>query len=100
MNDNNPVDENKRTIVLIYGMLENGSPFWLYAAVRPKVYNEFLTAYREKKIDVYHFGHFGEIIVCGEGKAPPDDVTLKVAELYQTDAETLKKSMKDEPPPG
>ncbi len=32
-----------------------------------------------------------------EGKSPPDEITLKVAEMYQTDPAALVKSSKDEP---
>jgi hypothetical protein len=99
MTDNSsPTNDLKRIIVLIYGMLENGSPFWLFAAVRPSKYQPFLTAQKEGKIDLYNFDSYGEIIISGEGKAPPDEVTLKVAEMYQTASETLSKSQDDAPP--
>ena len=74
-----------RTIVLIYGLLENGNPCWIYAAVKPSKYQAFLTAHKEGKVDMYDFAPYGEIIVSGEGKTPPDEITLKVAEMYQTD---------------
>jgi len=100
MTEENPADDLKRTIVLIYGVLDNGNPFWLFAAVKPSKYQNFQTTYREGNLDVHQFDQFGEILVCGEGKGPPDAVTLKVAEMYQTDAQTLMASMVDEPPPG
>jgi hypothetical protein len=91
-----PADDLKRIIVLIYGMLENGNPFWLFAAIRPSKYQLFLSAQKEGSIDLYHFDSFGEIIVSGEGKAPPDEITLKVAEMYQTDSNTLLQAMQDD----
>jgi hypothetical protein len=85
-----------RIIVLIYGMLDSGKPFWTFAAIKPSKYQEFQQAQKDGKVDLYHFTPFGEIIVSGEGKAPPDDVTLKVAELYQTEPETLVKALAEE----
>lgn len=97
MNDpKSPIDELKRIIVLIYGMLDNGSPFWVFAAVRPGKYQAFLTAQKEGKVDLYKFDVYGEIIVSGEGKSPPDDITLKVAEMYQTDPAVLTQALQDD----
>ena len=85
-------DAQLRTIILIYGMLESGSPFWVYAAVRPAKYQAMLAAQKSGELDLYHFEPYGEIIVSGEGKSPPDAVTLKVAEMYQTDANNLQSA--------
>lgn len=84
-----PSDDLMRIIVLVYGMLENGNPFWVYVAVKPNKYQGFLTAQKEGKLDLYAFDAYGEIIVSGEGRIPPDEVTLKVAEMYQTDPTTM-----------
>jgi len=88
-------DDLHRIIVLIYGTLESSSPFWLFAAVKPKRYDAMLAAQKEGKLDLYHFESYGEIIISGEGKSPPDEITLKVAEMYQTPAEVLMKAMKE-----
>jgi len=82
-------DITTRTIVLVYGLLEDGGPFWLYAAVKPSKYNGFMAAQKDGSLNVYDFSPFGEIIIAGKGKSPPDEVTLKVAEMYQTDPATL-----------
>jgi len=96
MTDSKPnTDELRRIIALIYGMLENGNPFWLFAAVKPSRYQPMLAAQKEDKLDLYHFESYGEIIVSGEGKSPPDEVTLKVAEMYQTSPEVLMQAMKE-----
>jgi hypothetical protein len=89
-------DDLIRIIVLVYGMLENGNPFWVYAAVKPSRYDAFQAAHKEGALDLYKFDAFGEIIVCGEGKAPPDDITLKVAQMYQTDPATLFRPLDPE----
>lgn len=93
MTDQKPNPDLTRIIVLVYGMLETGGPFWVYVAVKPSKYQDFLKAQKEGTLDLYHFDGFGEIIVSGEGRVPPDEVTLKVAEMYQTDPSTLFKPM-------
>lgn len=82
-------DAITRTVVLVYGLLEDGGPFWLYAAVKPSKYAAFLNAQRDGSLNLYAFDPFGEIIVSGKGKSPPDEVTLKVAEMYQTEPDKL-----------
>jgi hypothetical protein len=86
----------KRIIVLMYGILENGNPYWLFAGVRPSDYALFLAAQRENKLDLYNFSPYGEIIISGEGGSPPDEVTEKVAEMFQTDVNTLMGAMHEE----
>src|SRR4051812_32544442 len=94
--DKNTTDDKIRTIVLMYAMFENGNPCWVFVAVKPSQYQPFLTAHKAGEIDLYNFKPYGEIIVSGAGKSPPDDVTLKVAEMYQTDPNTLFKRIKEE----
>jgi len=79
-------------IVLMYGALENGNPFWVYVAVKPSRYQTMLKEQKEGTLDLYNFESYGEIIIAGDGKSPPDEVTLKVAEVYQTPPEILKKA--------
>lgn len=86
---NEQKDATTRTIVLIYGLLEDGGPFWVYAAVKPSKYQGFLAAQKDGSLNLYEFAPFGEIIISGKGKSPPDEVTLKLAEMYQTDPSTL-----------
>jgi hypothetical protein len=97
MTEQKPIIEDKtRTIVLLYAMFENGNPCWVFVAVKPSKYQPFLNAQKEGKIDLYAFEDYGEIIVSGEGKSPPDEIILKVAEMYQTDPTTLFNSIKEE----
>lgn len=88
--DEQDKDLTTRTIVLIYGLLPDGEPFWIYAAVKPSKYQTFLAAQKDGSLNLYEFDSYGEIIISGKGKTPPDEVTLKVAEMYQTDPENLK----------
>lgn len=82
-------DALARVIVLIYGMMEGGKPFWVYAAVKPSQYDAFNEAKKNNKLNLKDFGGFGELIIAGEGQTPPIEVTLKVAEVYQTDAKKM-----------
>lgn len=86
-----PADLLTRIIVIIYGLLESGGPCWIYAAVKPGKYQAFLKAQKDGTLNIYDFKNYGEIIISGEGKSPPDEVTLKVAEMYQTSAAALSQ---------
>jgi len=91
--NNTNTQEQTRTIVLVYGLLENGNPFWVFVAVKPSQYNAFIAAQKDGSLNLYEFSEYGEIIVSGEGKSPPDEVTIKVAEMYQTDPAKLKENI-------
>ncbi|MBY0408049.1 MAG: hypothetical protein K2Q01_10180 [Rickettsiales bacterium] len=92
----NPLEELKRTIVILYGITDTGGPMWIFAAVRVTRYQQFLAAQKEGTIDLEKFETFGELIVAGEGKSPPDDVILKVAEMYQTDPAQFTQNVQEE----
>lgn len=85
-----------RTIILVYGLLEDGNPFWVFVAVKPGQYQSFITAQKNGSLNLYQFAPYGEIIVSGIGKSPPDEITIKVAEMYQTDPDKLKAQMSAE----
>ena len=85
-----------RTIILVYGLLENGNPFWVFVAVKPSKYQDFMKAQKDGSLNLYQFTTYGEIIVSGVGTSPPDDITIKVAEMYQTDPEKLKEQVSGE----
>jgi len=78
-------DDYARVIVLVFGILDQTRPFWCYVAVKPSAYRTFLESQKTGTLNLYEFGPYGEIIISGEGTRPPDEVTLKVAEVYQTD---------------
>lgn len=82
-------DDVTRIIMLIYGKLDNGGPFWCYVAVKPSKFEDFKTAEAEGRIDLYAFEPYGEVIVSAEGQTPPEDVTIKVAEMYGADPSTF-----------
>lgn len=82
-------DHFARVIILVYGVLENNTPFWCYVAVKPSMYQTFIDAQKDGSLNLYEFQPFGEVIISGEGNEPPEAVTLKVAEVYQTDPATF-----------
>lgn len=79
-------DNISRIIMLVYGTLETGGPFWCYVAVKPSMFDAFKRAEADGKLDLYDFDAYGEVVVSGEGESPPQEVTMKVAEMYNTDA--------------
>lgn len=78
-------DNVSRIIMLVYGKMEHGGPFWCYVAVKPSMYDAFKRAETTGSLDLYNFDEYGEIIVSAEGETPPEEVTIKVAEMYNTD---------------
>lgn len=88
-NDKFDPDNVSRIIMLLYGKMDHGGPFWCYTAIRPSQFDAFKAAEAAGTIDLYNFDAFGEVIVSAEGQTPPEEVTLKVAELYGADASTF-----------
>jgi hypothetical protein len=78
-------DSISRIIMLIYGSLDSGGPFWCYVAVKPSMYDQFKAAETSGTLDLYNFDAYGEVVVSGEGERPPAEVTEKVAQIYNTD---------------
>ncbi len=82
-------DEVSRVIMLLYGTMDHGGPFWCYVAVKPSQFDAFKAAEAGGNLNLYEFDEFGEVIVSAEGELPPDEVTEKVAEMYGADASTF-----------
>jgi hypothetical protein len=82
-------DNVSRVIMLLYGKMEHGGPFWCYVAIKPSQFEAFKVAETAGTIDLYNFDAYGEVIVSAEGQTPPEEVTLKVAEMYGADASTF-----------
>lgn len=87
----NPYDADSlsRVIMLLYGKMDHGGPFWCYVAVKPSKFDDFKAAEADGSLDLYNFEPFGEVIVSAEGQTPPEEVTVKVAEMYGADASTF-----------
>lgn len=82
-------DALSRIIMLLYGKMDHGGPFWCYVAIKPSQFDAFKAAEAAGSIDLYNFDPFGEVIVSAEGETPPEDVTIKVAEMYGADPSTF-----------
>ena len=82
-------DALSRVIMLLYVKMDHGGPFWCYVAIKPSKFEAFKAAEKNGSIDLYNFEPFGEVIVSAEGATPPEEVTLKVAEMYGADASTF-----------
>lgn len=87
--DKYDADKLSRVIMLLYGKMDHGGPFWCYVAIKPSQFDAFKAAEAKGAIDLYNFDGFGEVIVSAEGQTPPEEVTLKVAEMYGADASTF-----------
>ena len=87
--DKYDADTLSRVIMLLYGKMDHGGPFWCYVAIKPSQFTAFKEAETAGSIDLYDFDSFGEVIVSAEGQTPPEEVTLKVAEMYGADASTF-----------
>lgn len=88
-NDKYEADAVSRIIMLLYGKMDHGGPFWCYVAIKPSQFNNFKQAETAGSIDLYNFDEYGEVIVSAEGQTPPEEVTLKVAEMYGADPSTF-----------
>jgi hypothetical protein len=91
VNPDNPYDPDalSRVIMLLYGKMDHGGPFWCYVAVKPSMFEKFKAAEAGGQIDLYNFEEYGEVIVSAEGQTPPEEVTVKVAEMYGADPSTF-----------
>jgi len=86
-------DAVARVIVLVYGWLDNGKPFWVFVSIRPSRYPAFLAAQERNEIDLYHFEPFGEIIVSGDTESPPDEVLLHISRQFNTTVGDLDQTV-------
>lgn len=82
-------DDVSRIIMLIYGKLEDGGPFWCYVAIKPSQFEAFKAAEAAGTINLYEFNAFGEVIVSAAGQTPPPELTRQVAEMYGADPATF-----------
>jgi hypothetical protein len=100
MSDNPQHDPDSlaRILLLTFGTMDHGGPYWTYVAVKPSRYQEFLRAVTSKQYDMQNFDKdaYGEVVVSGEGRKPPTDVTRKVAKMFDVPIRELFKDDKPE----
>lgn len=77
-------DDISRIVMLTYGKMDHGGPYWCYVAIRPSQYKAFTAAMDSKTYNMQNFANdgYGEVIVSGEGVMPSKDITKKVAEMF------------------
>lgn len=76
-------DNASRLITLVRGMMEQGGFYWCYVAVKPNLVTKFQQAIKNKyNIQNFVKDAYGEVVVSGRGKEPPEDVTKKVEEMF------------------
>jgi hypothetical protein len=86
-------DQLSRIVMLAYGKMDHGGPYWCYVAVKPTRYDDFQAALASKQYNMQNFvtDGYGEVVVSGEGVIPPQDVTAKVAEMFNVPVSQLFK---------
>ncbi len=77
-------DSLSRIVMLTFGRMDHGGPYWCYVAIKPSRYDEFRKVMASMTYNMQNFDqdHFGEIIVSGQGDRPPADITKKVAKMF------------------
>lgn len=88
----NPVnqDEAGRIIMLVRGVMESRGSYWCYLSIKPSQHKAFQAAVANKyNIQNFTKDGYGEVVVSGEGKEPPREVTEKVAELFNLSVDSL-----------
>lgn len=80
-----PATQNNesRLVTLVRGVMEQGGFYWCYLAVKPNLISKFQQAIKDKyNIQNFVKDNYGEVVVSGRGKQPPEEVSKKVAEMF------------------
>lgn len=79
-----PPTTTSRVIMLTFGQMNHGGPYWCYVAVKPSRYDEFRQKMASMTYNMQQFDSegYGEIVVSGEGIRPPSAISKQVAALY------------------
>jgi hypothetical protein len=77
-------DSLSRIIMLTFGTMDHGGPYWCYVAVKPSRYQAFREAMASMRYHIKQFeqDNYGEIVVSGEGDRPPSDISKQVAQMF------------------
>jgi len=80
-----------RLVMLVFGRMSNGLPFWCFVAVKPSRYKELKAKVKDKTLDLrtYVDDGFGEIVVSGESATPPVDVIKTIAKMFNVPIKQL-----------
>ncbi|MEJ0010603.1 MAG: hypothetical protein WDN72_08990 [Alphaproteobacteria bacterium] len=84
-------DKLSRIIMLIYGRMDHGGPFWCYAAIKPSKFEAFKKAEEAGAIDLYKFDEFGRSSSPPRARRRRRTSPRKVAEMYGADPATFSR---------
>ena len=85
-------DSASRLVVLVRGLMETRGSYWCYVAVKPSLASKFQKAIAAKyNIQNFVKDAYGEVIVSGIGRTPPQEVTEKVAEIFGISPKDLEE---------
>lgn len=85
-------DISPRLVMLVRGMMEPRGSYWCYVAVKPSLVKKFKNAIASKyNIQNFVKDAYGEVIVSGRGRTPPQEVIEKVAEMYGVNPKVLEE---------
>lgn len=90
-------DSLSRIVMLTFGKMDHGGPYWCYVAIKPSRYREFRKAMSSMTYNMQDFDkdNYGEVIVSGEGDRPPSEITKKVSRMFNV---PIRDFFKDENP--
>jgi hypothetical protein len=84
-------NEEVRNIVLIRGLMEQGGFYWCYVAVKPSLLVKFQQAVASKyNIQNFVKDGFGEVVVSGRGRMPPQHIIAELTEKLGVEFESLE----------
>ena len=77
-------DTLSRIIMLTFGTMDHGGPYWCYVAIKPSRYEKFRKLMASMTYNMQQFDQddYGEIVVSGEGDRPPSAITRQVASMF------------------
>jgi hypothetical protein len=87
-----PSNEETRNIVLIRGLMERGGFYWCYVAVKPNLVAKLQQEIVSNKYNIQNFVRdgYGEIIVSGRGRTPPQYIIDQLTEKLGVSFENLE----------
>jgi hypothetical protein len=90
-------DTLSRIVMLTFGRMDHGGPYWCYVAIKPSRYEAYRQAMASMSYNMQNFDkdNYGEVIVSGEGDRPPSEITKKVAKMFNV---PIREFFKDDKP--
>jgi hypothetical protein len=77
------MDSNSQMLSFVQGQLPDGTPYWVYAVVKPSKYAEFMECTKAGK--PIAFKQYGTVLKSGQGTQVPDSVKQEMKEKFGFD---------------